>query len=253
MSGHNKWANIKHRKMAQDAKRSQLFTKLIREIIVAAREGGGDPETNTRLRAAIEKAREANMPKDNIDKAIKRGTGELEGVDYQEILYEAYAPGGVALYIRALTDNKNRTAQELRHVLSRNGGSLAESGSVGWIFERKGILNIPKEQVADTEELMMLAIDFGAEDFKDDEDPIQIISAPEKLTSLKQALEENGYNAEASISYIPKNTTRVTGRDAEKVLTLLNALEDMDDVQEVFSNFEMDDSEMEALLSQLNQ
>ena len=138
-------------------------------------------------------------------------------------------------------------------MLSRNGGSLAESGSVGWVFERKGILNIPKEQVADTEELMMLAIDFGAEDFKDDEDPIQIISAPEKLTSLKQALEENGYNAEASISYIPKNTTRVTGRDAEKLLTLLNALEDMDDVQEVFSNFEMDDSEMEALLSQLNQ
>jgi Uncharacterized conserved protein len=155
MSGHNKWANIKHRKMAQDAKKSQLFTKLIRELIVAAREGGGDPETNSRLRTAIEKAKEANMPRENIEKAIKRGTGELEGVEYQEIIYEAYGPGGVALYIRALTDNKNRTAQELRHVLSRHGGSLADLGAVGWIFERKGIISVPRDQVANVEELVM--------------------------------------------------------------------------------------------------
>lgn len=253
MSGHNKWANIKHRKMAQDAKRSQMFTKLIRELIVAAREGGGDPETNPRLRTAIEKAKEANMPKDNIEKAIKRGTGELEGVDYQEIIYEAYGPAGVALYIRALTDNKNRTAQELRHVLSRHGGSLADLGAVSWIFERKGIINIPRDQVANVEEVVMLAIDAGAEDINDQDDPIRIVTSSENLTTVKEALEKNGYKVDANISYVPKNTVQVTGKDAERILTLLNVLEDMDDVQDVYSNFEMDDAEMEAILSQLNQ
>ncbi len=253
MSGHNKWANIKHRKMAQDAKRSQLFTKLIRELIVAAREGGGNPDTNPRLRAAIERAKEASMPKDNIEKAIKRGTGELEGVDYQEIIYEAYAPGGVALYIRALTDNKNRTAQELRHVLSRHGGSLADLGAVSWIFERKGIINVPKSQVANLEEFMMLAIDAGAEDIDDSDDPIRVTTAPEDFMKVKETLEQNGYKCEANIAYVAKNTVKVTGKDAERVLTLLNALEEMDDVQEVYSNFEMDDAEMEAILAQLNQ
>lgn len=253
MSGHNKWANIKHRKMAQDAKRSQLFTKLIRELIVAAREGGGNPDTNPRLRAAIERAKEASMPKENIERAIKRGTGEIEGAEFQEIIYEAYAPGGVALYIRALTDNKNRTAQELRHVLSRHGGSLAEPGSVGWVFERRGIVQIPKEQVANIEEVMMIAIDAGAEDIKEQEDPIRIIASPEDVMKIKDALEANGYKVEASIGYVPKSTVRVTGKDAERLLTLLNALEDMDDVQEVFSNFEMDDAEMEAILAQLGQ
>ncbi|MCS7175145.1 YebC/PmpR family DNA-binding transcriptional regulator [Pseudothermotoga sp.] len=253
MSGHNKWANIKHRKMAQDAKRSQLFTKLIRELIVAAREGGGNPDTNPRLRAAIERAKEASMPKENIERAIKRGTGEIEGAEFQEIIYEAYAPGGVALYIRALTDNKNRTAQELRHVLSRHGGSLAEPGSVSWVFERKGIVQMPKEQVANIEEVMMIAIDAGAEDIKEQEDPIRIIASPEDVMKIKDALEANGYKVEASIGYVPKSTVRVTGKDAERLLTLLNALEDMDDVQEVFSNFEMDDAEMEAILAQLGQ
>ncbi|MGB9790681.1 YebC/PmpR family DNA-binding transcriptional regulator [Thermotoga caldifontis] len=253
MSGHNKWANIKHKKMAQDAKRSQLFTKLIRELIVAAREGGGNPDTNPRLRAAIERAKAASMPKENIERAIKRGTGEIEGAEFQEIIYEAYAPGGVALYIRTLTDNKNRTAQELRHVLSRHGGSLAEPGSVGWVFERKGIVEVPREQIANIEELMMLAIDAGAEDIKDQEDPVRILSSPEDVMKIKDALEANGYKVEASIGYVPKSTVRVTGKDAERLLTLLNALEDMDDVQEVFSNFEMDDAEMEAILSQLGQ
>jgi len=253
MSGHNKWANIKHRKMAQDAKRSQLFTKLIRELIVAAREGGGNPDTNPRLRAAIERAKEASMPKENIERAIKRGTGEIEGAEFQEIIYEAYAPGGVALYIRALTDNKNRTAQELRHILSRHGGSLAEPGAVGWVFERKGIIQVPREQVANVEELVMMAIDVGAEDIKDEEDPIRILTSPEDVMKVKDALEASGYKVEATIGYVPKNTVRVTGKDAERLLTLLNALEDMDDVQEVFSNFEMDDAEMEALLAQLGQ
>ena len=251
MSGHNKWANIKHRKMAQDAKRSKIFTKLIREIIVAAREGGGDPEKNPRLRAAIERAKAANMPKDNIERAIKKGTGELEGEQLHEITYEAYAPGGVALFIKVVTDNKNRSAQEVRHILSKYGGNLAESGSVSWIFERKGIINIPREKVSDVEELAMVAIDAGAEDIKDDEDPIQIITAPENLSAVKDAIEQAGYEVEASVSYIPKNTVRVTGADAEKLLKLLNALEELDDVQEVISNFEMDDAEMEKIMASL--
>jgi len=251
MSGHNKWANIKHRKMAQDAKRSKIFTKLIRELIVAAREGGGDPDKNPRLRAAIERARAANMPKDNIEKAIKKGTGELGGDQLYEITYEAYAPGGVALLIKVVTDNKNRSAQEVRHILSKYGGNMAESGSVGWIFERKGIINIPRDKVEDVEELAMLAIDAGAEDIKDDDDPIQIVAAPEDLSSVKDALAEAGYEVEASVSYIPKNTVKVEGADAEKLLKLLNYLEELDDVQEVISNFEMDDAEMERIIANL--
>ncbi len=251
MSGHNKWANIKHRKMAQDAKRSKIFTKLIREIIVAAREGGGDPDKNPRLRAAIERARAANMPKENIERAIKRGTGELEGEILYEITYEAYAPGGVALFIKVVTNNKNRSAQEVRHILSKHGGNLAESGSVSWIFERKGIINVPRDKVEDVEELAMIAIDAGAEDIKDDDDPIQIITSPENLSAVRDAIVNAGYEVDASISYIPKNTVKVTGADAEKLLKLLNALEELDDVQEVISNFEMDDKEMEKIMATL--
>jgi len=250
MSGHNKWANIKHRKAAQDAKRSKIFTKLIREIIVAAREGGGDPETNPRLRAVLERARAANMPKDTIEKSIKKGTGELEGVDYQEIIYEAYAPAGVALYIYAMTDNKNRTAQELRHLLSKHGGSLAESGSVAWLFDRKGVIEIPKEKIADFEEFAMIAIDAGAEDIIED-DPVQVITTPDMLTEVSKKLAENGYEGEAKVTFIPKNTVRVTGSDAEKVLKLISVLEDNDDVQEVYANFDIDDAEMEEIMSKL--
>jgi len=251
VSGHNKWANIKHRKAAQDAKRSQLFTKLIRELTVAAREGGGDPNSNPRLRSAIERAREANMPKETIEKAIKRGTGELEGVQYIEVMYEAFAPGGVAVLIRALTDNKNRTAQELRHVLSKNGGNMAESGSVGWIFERKGLITVPAGQIADMDEFMMLAIDAGAEDIKEQEDPVQVIVAPEDLTKVRDALTEAGYDVKASLTYLPKNTVKVTGQDAEKLLRCLNTLEDLDDVQEVYANFEIEDSELEAIMERI--
>ncbi|HCZ05891.1 MAG: hypothetical protein PWP37_1528 [Thermotogota bacterium] len=251
MSGHNKWANIKHRKAAQDAKRSQLFTKLIRELTVAAREGGGDPESNPRLRSAIERAREANMPKDTIEKAIKRGTGELEGVEYIEVMYEAYAPGGVAVLIRALTDNKNRTAQELRHVLSKNGGSMAESGSVGWMFERKGLVTVPREQIADMDEFMMMAIEAGAEDIKENEDPVQVITAPEDMAAVRDKLSEAGYTVQASLTYLPKNTVQVTGSDAEKLLKCLNSIEELDDVQEVFANFEIDDKELEAIMEKI--
>ncbi len=250
MSGHNKWANIKHRKAAQDAKRSKIFTKLIREIIVAAREGGGNPDTNPRLRAVLEKAREANMPKDTIERSIKKGTGELEGEKYEEIIYEAYAPGGVALYILALTDNKNRTAQELRHILSKNGGSLAESGSVAWIFERKGVIEIPAEKVSDMDEFTLLAIDAGAEDIEEG-DPVLVYTAPESLSALKEALAKNGFEGESKITYKPKNSVKVTGSEAEKVLKLVDALEDNDDVQEVFGNFDIDDAELEAIMAKL--
>jgi len=250
MSGHNKWANIKHRKAAQDAKRSKIFTKLIREIVVAAREGGGNPDTNPRLRAVLEKAREANMPKDTVERSIKKGTGELEGEKYEEIIYEAYAPGGVALYILALTDNKNRTAQELRHLLSKNGGSLAESGSVAWIFERKGVIEIPMEKISDMDEFTLMAIDAGAEDIEEG-DPVLVYTAPENLTSVKEALANNGFEGESKITFKPKNNVKVSGSDAEKVLKLVDALEDNDDVQEVFGNFDIDDAELEAIMQKL--
>jgi YebC/PmpR family DNA-binding regulatory protein len=237
--------------MAQDAKKSKIFTKIIRELMVAAREGGTDPNTNNALRAAIERAKAANMPKDTMEKAIKKGAGELEGQSFVEALYEGYAPGGVAMLIRALTDNKNRTAQEIRHLLSKHGGNMAESGSVAWMFERKGVITVPRSEISDMDEFQLLAIDAGAEDIQDEEDPVRIITAPEEASNVKNALEENGYTASYELTYIPKNTVSVSGNDAEKLLKLLNVLEDNYDVQEVYANFEMDDSEMEALMEKM--
>ncbi|MFW6119568.1 MAG: YebC/PmpR family DNA-binding transcriptional regulator [Petrotogales bacterium] len=251
MSGHNKWANIKHRKQSQDAKKSKVFTKIIRELMVAAREGGTDPETNNSLRVAIDKAKDANMPKDTMEKAIKKGAGELEGQSFVEVMYEAYAPGGVALLIRTLTDNKNRTAQEIRHLLSKHGGNLAESGSVSWMFERKGILTVPKKEISDMEEFELLAIDAGAEDIKDDTDPIEIITEPDQASDSRAALEENGYSVSYQLTYLPKNTIAITGDNAEKLVKLLNYLEDNDDVQEVYGNFDIDDAEMESLVENM--
>lgn len=251
MSGHNKWANIKHRKQSQDAKKSKIFTKIIRELMVAAREGGTDPETNNSLRVAIDKAKDANMPKDTMEKAIKKGAGELEGQSFVEVMYEAYAPGGVALLIRTLTDNKNRTAQEIRHLLSKHGGNLAESGSVSWMFERKGILTVPKKEISDMEEFELLAIDAGAEDIKDDTDPIEIITEPDQASDSRAALEENGYSVSYQLTYLPKNTIAITGDNAEKLVKLLNYLEDNDDVQEVYGNFDIDDAEMESLVENM--
>ena len=251
MSGHNKWANIKHRKGAQDAKRSKVFTKIIRELMVSAREGGSDPNTNTSLRTAIEKARAANMPKDTMEKAIKKGAGELEGQSFFEALYEGYAPGGVALLIRCLTDNKNRTAQEIRHTLSKYGGSMAESGAVSWMFERKGIITVAKEQISDLEEFQLLAIEAGAEDIKDEADPIEIVTSPDSVSDVKTALEENGYSLSYDMSYIPSNTLKVEGSDAGKLFKLLDILEDNDDVQEIYDNSDIDEAEMEALAEQM--
>ncbi|HPV62444.1 MAG TPA: YebC/PmpR family DNA-binding transcriptional regulator [Fervidobacterium sp.] len=236
--------------LVKDAKKSQVFTKLIREIIVAAREGGGDPSTNPRLRTVLEKAREANMSRDTVERSIKKGTGELEGERYEEIIYEAYAPGGVALYILTLTDNKNRTAQELRHILSKNGGSLAESGSVAWLFERKGVIEIPAEKISDMDEFMLLAIDAGAEDIEEG-DPVLVYTTPESMTALRDELAKNGFEGEARMIYKPKNSVKVTGSEAEKVLKLVDALEENDDVQEVFGNFDIDDAELDAIMEKL--
>ncbi|MGC8545324.1 YebC/PmpR family DNA-binding transcriptional regulator [Athalassotoga sp.] len=251
MSGHNKWANIKHRKEAQDSKRSAEFTKVIRELTVAARAGGGDPDMNPRLRVAVEKAREANMPKDTVERAIKRGTGELEGVSYEEIMYEGYAPAGVALYISTLTDNKNRTIADIRHVLTKYGGSLAEGGSVGWQFERKGVIIISKDAVSDPDEFMMRVIDAGAEDIKEDEDVYTIMTPPEMLYKVVDALKDDYKIDSYEPTFVPKMSVHVSGKDAEKVLQVVNSLEELDDVQEVYSNFDIDDKELEEIMSRI--
>ncbi|MCL4407729.1 MAG: YebC/PmpR family DNA-binding transcriptional regulator [Thermotogae bacterium] len=251
MSGHNKWANIKHRKEAQDSRKSAEFTKVIRELTVAARSGGGDPDMNPRLRVAVEKAREANMPKDTVERAIKRGTGELEGVSYEEIMYEGYAPAGVALYISTLTDNKNRTIADIRHVLTKYGGSLAEGGSVGWQFERKGVIIISKEAVSDPDEFMMRVIDAGAEDIKEDEDVYTIMTPPEMLYKVVDALKDDYKIDSYEPTFVPKMSVHVSGKDAEKVLQVVNSLEELDDVQEVYSNFDIDDKELEEIMSRI--
>ncbi|HOT30815.1 MAG TPA: YebC/PmpR family DNA-binding transcriptional regulator [Petrotogaceae bacterium] len=247
MSGHNKWANIKHRKGAQDAKRSQMFTKIIRELTVAAREGGAVPDSNPRLRTAIEKARDANMPKDKIESAINKGVG-AEGADaLVEIMYEGYGPSGVALIISVVTDNKNRTAQEIRHILSRHGGALAENGAVSWNFERKAVLEVPKNEVTDSDAFLLTAIDAGAEDVDDSDDPVEVVGPVESLGNMRNSIQNAGFTVKAQLSYLPKTTVKVTGSDAEKLLKLLDSLDDNDDVQEVFGNYEIDEAEMEKL------
>ncbi|MDN5341757.1 YebC/PmpR family DNA-binding transcriptional regulator [Oceanotoga sp. DSM 15011] len=251
MSGHNKWANIKHRKGAQDAKRSKAFTKIIREITIAARDGGGDADANPRLRSAVDKAKAANMPKDKIETAIKKGTGELEGEELTELLYEGYGPAGVALLISVVTDNKNRSAQEIRHLLSKGNGSLAEAGAVSWNFERKGLIKVPKEEVSDMEEFMMQAIEAGAEDITEDTDPIEITVEPDLTSDVREALKADGYSIEDELTYNPKTTVNISGNDAEKLLKLLDNLEDNDDVQQVFGNYDIDDAELEELSKKL--
>jgi YebC/PmpR family DNA-binding regulatory protein len=245
MAGHSKWKQIKHYKAAADAKRGALFTKLIREITVAARQGGGDPDGNPRLRTAIDAARAASMPKDNIERAVKKGTGELEGVDYQEVTYEGYGPGGVALIIQTLTDNPTRTVAEVRHKLSRAGGNLGASNSVSWMFERKGQLYLDAARYADEDALLEAALDAGAEDFRREGDQYVITTEPTQFHAVKSALEAKAVTAtESEITMIPKTTVRVEGKTAESVLKLLEEIEDMDDVQKVSANFDMDVAEM---------
>jgi YebC/PmpR family DNA-binding regulatory protein len=246
MSGHSKWHSIKHKKGALDAKRGKLFTKFIKEITVAARSGGGDPDANARLRKAILDAKSGNMPNDTIDRAIRRGTGEEEGVNYEEITYEGYGPGGVALLIQSMTDNRNRTVAEIRHIFSKNGGNLGESGSVGWMFEKKGYIVVEKAAKSE-EELFELAIDAGADDLRDDEDNFEIITSPDTFDAVLNAVKGAGIEPQvAEVEMVPQNYVRLEGSDARQMLKLVEALEDHDDVQKVSANFDISEADMAA-------
>jgi YebC/PmpR family DNA-binding regulatory protein len=249
MAGHSKWKNIQHRKGRQDAAKAKIFTKISKEIYQAARSGGADPNTNTRLRAAIAKAKDANIPNDNIERTIKKATGQLDGVSYEEIIYEGYGPGGVAVMVEALTDNRNRTAADVRHIFTKNGGNLGESGCVGFMFDRKGLIEISREEKElDEDSVMMVALDAGAEDFEATEEIFEIKTAPEDFEAVRTALEEAGYELEtAEISMIPQNTVKVTGDDAVKMMKLMDMLESNDDVQDVYANFDIDEEELENL------
>ena len=243
MAGHSKWKQIKHYKAAADAKRGAQFTKLIREITMAAKIGGGDPGGNPRLRTAIEAARAASMPKDNIERAVKKGTGELEGVEYQEITYEGYGPGGVAILIFAMTDNPNRTVAEVRHKLSRGGGNLGATNSVAWMFDRKGQLYIDASKYPE-DDALEAALDAGAEDFKAEGERYEITTDPSSMHTVRAALEEKGYEiAEAEIASVPKNLVSVGGSAAESLVKLLEELEDLDDVQKVAANCDIEDDQ----------
>ncbi|MBW1785622.1 MAG: YebC/PmpR family DNA-binding transcriptional regulator [Deltaproteobacteria bacterium] len=247
MSGHSKWSSIKHKKGAADAKRGKIFTKLIREITVAARMGGGDPDGNPRLRAAIAAAKAENMPKENIDRGIKKGTGELEGVNYEETSYEGYGPGGVAVLVDCLTDNKNRSVADIKHQFERNGGSLGEPGCVAWIFEQKGLIVLERDSV-DEEQLLDLALEAGAEDVREEETEFEVITDPSDFEAVKQAIEDaNMAYTVGEVTKIPKNTVKLEGKKARQMVNLMQALEDHDDVSTVYANFDIPDDVMEAL------
>jgi YebC/PmpR family DNA-binding regulatory protein len=237
MSGHSKWSSIKHKKGAADAKRGKIFTKLIKEITVAARMGGGgDPASNPRLRVAVLAAKAENMPKDNIERAIKKGTGELEGVSYEEITYEGYGPGGAAVLVESLTDNKNRTVADIRHIFSKSGGNLGENGCVSWMFSKKGYITISKEN-ANEETLMEIALDAGAEDVREDDGVFEIITGTNDFETVKSSIEKASIKiSEAEITMLPQNTTNLEGKEAEKMIKLMETLEDSDDVQKVYTN-----------------
>jgi len=249
MAGHSKWANIKYRKERQDKKRSSMFGKLIKEITLQARNGDPNPENNPGLAQALERAKAANLPKDNIDRAIKRATGELEGVTYEEATYEGYANDGVAVLVRSVTDNRNRAAADVRHIFSKHGGSMAAVGSVAWIFDRKGVVvleDLPED--VDLDELEIALIDAGAEDLDDQEGAIEATCEPSDLTALSQAVKDMGLTPiRSEVTLIPKNTVRVEGSAAVKVLKLVTALDESEDVQEVFANFDIDDAVLEQL------
>jgi YebC/PmpR family DNA-binding regulatory protein len=248
MSGHSKWATIKHKKGAADAKRGKIFTRLIKEVMVAARMGGGNPDGNPRLRAAVLAAKAENMPKDNIDRAIKKGTGELEGVNYEEMMYEGYGPGGVAVLVDIVTDNRNRAAAEIRHIFSRNGGNLGEAGCVAWMFNKKGSIVFDKKAIPE-EELIELALEAGAEDVKDEEDQFEVITPPEDFLNVKAAFDDRELKYElAEITMSPQTNVPIEDtKTAQQILRLLDALEDSDDVQNVYANFDIPDQIMESL------
>lgn len=247
MSGHSKWANIKFRKERQDAARGKIFSKLIKELTIAAKIGGRDVNSNSRLRTAMQNAKAQNMPAKNIENAILKGTGELPGVVYEEVFFEGYGPGGVALYIITTTDNRNRTVSEIRHILSKYGGNLGEIGSVNWVFEKRGLIRIEKEN-HEEEQLMLDAIDAGADDFKVEDEFYEIYTQFEDLYKVRSRLEEKKYEIEsAEMTMIPQNMVELEGKQAERMLKLMNTLEDNDDVQNVFANFDIDEELMEKM------
>jgi len=244
MSGHSKWHSIKHKKAAQDAKRGKIFTKIIRELAVAARIGGGDPDTNPRLRKAISDAKAVNMPSDNIKRAIMKGTGQLEGITYEEYTYEGYGPGGVAILIEVLSDNKNRTVSELRHIFTRNGGNIGESGCVAWMFKRKGYLVVEKSRASE-DDLLEIILEAGAEDLREDGSNYEIFTPPDTYEDVADALKNNDIEiAASSLGQIPQNYVKLQGKQAQQLLRLMEELEDHDDVQNVWANFDIDEEEI---------
>ncbi len=247
MAGHSKWANIKHRKGAQDAKRGKIFTKLIKEITVAAKIGGGDLESNARLRLAVDKAKQANMPKDNIERGIKKGTGDLDGVTYEEGVFEGYGPGGVAVIVEFMTDNRTRTVADVRHAFNKYGGSLGVSGSVAFMFDRKGQIIFSAESDFDT--IFEAALEAGAEDVKEEDGVIEVVTDPADFETVKNSLEEQGLKYEsAEVTMIPQTLTPIEGKQAESLMKMIDVLEDNDDVQNVHANFDISDEEMEKIM-----
>ena len=247
MAGHSKWANIKHRKGAQDAKRGKVFTKIIKELTVAARIAGGDPDANPRLRTAIDKAKQANMPKDNVDRAIKKGTGDLDGVSYEEGIFEGYGPGGVALIVEFLTDNRTRTVADVRHIFGKYGGNLGVSGSVAFLFDRKGLISFSAEN--DFDQVFEAALEAGAEDVKDEGDVYEVITAPADFIDVREAMTATGLQLEtADVAMLPQNQIQLEGKPAETMLKLMDALEDNDDVQNVFANFDISEDELDKIM-----
>jgi YebC/PmpR family DNA-binding regulatory protein len=247
MSGHSKWATIKHKKGALDAKRGKIFTRLIKEITMAAKSGGGDPEGNPRLRGAVAAAKAENMPADNIKRAIQRGTGELEGVNYEEITFEGYGPGGVALLVEVTTDNRNRTVSEIRHTFTKSGGNLGEAGSVSWMFHKKGQIVVPKS-VASEDDLMNIVLENGGEDLNDDGDNWEILTDPGAYEPVLEAVKKAGKEVvHSSVGMVPQNYIKLEGPAASQMIRLLEALEDQDDVQNVYSNFDVDQKQLEEV------
>jgi YebC/PmpR family DNA-binding regulatory protein len=249
MSGHSKWATIKHKKAATDARRGKIFTKLIRELTIAARVGGADPDTNPRLRTAILAAKGENMPNDNIERAIQRGTGTLEGETLDEVMFEGYGPGGVGVLVQVVTSNRNRIVSEIRHLFSKNGGNMAENGAVGWMFHRKGDISVPKD-LADEDKMMGIVLDAGAEDLKDDGSFWEVVTPPENLEKVREALVAAGITpASAEVAWLPQNYIKLSGVQAQQMLRMVEALEEHDDVQHVYANFDIDEKEIQAAVA----
>ena len=249
MSGHSKWATIKHKKAATDAKRGRAFTKIIREISIATRVGGADPNSNPRLRTAILAAKNENMPSDNIDRAIARGAGTLEGETYEEVSFEGYGPGGVGMIVQVVTTNRNRIVSELRHIMNKNGGNMAETGAVGWMFQRKGDLVVAKEQ-ADEDKMLSIVLDAGAEDLRDDGEAWEVLTPPEAFEPVREALAKAGITpASAEVGWVPQNYVKLTGTQAGQMVRMIEALEEHDDVQKVSANFDIDEKEIQAAVA----